>query len=50
MLDFVKNLDYDQYIQDLEIKAMLSALKTKIDSLKQVDAMNQVIHEINDKE
>jgi len=34
LLEFTNNLDYDKYIDDLEVKHMVSALKKRIDELK----------------
>jgi len=35
LLNFADNLDYDTYINDLEVKNMVTALKKRIDDLKQ---------------
>ena len=34
MLDFVDNLDYDKYIDDIEVQNMLNSLKERIDDIK----------------
>jgi len=34
LLNFTNNLDYDKYINDIEVKNMVSALKNKIDEIK----------------
>jgi len=34
LLEFTNNLDYDKYIDDLEVKHMITALKNRIDDLK----------------
>lgn len=34
LLAFTNNLDYDKYIDDLEVKHMVNALKKRIDELK----------------
>lgn len=34
LLDFVDNLDYDKYIDDLEVQNMLNSLKERIEDLK----------------
>lgn len=35
LLDFVDNLDYDKYIDDMEVQNMLTSLKDRIEGLKQ---------------
>lgn len=35
LLEFTNNLDYDKYINDLEVKGMVTALKKRIDELNQ---------------
>jgi len=38
LLAFTNNLDYDQYINDLEVKSMVTALKKRIDELNNQNA------------
>lgn len=33
-MNFVDNLDYDKYINDLEVNTMLKAIKNRVDELK----------------
>lgn len=35
LLDFVDNLDYDKYIDDMEVQNMLNSLKDRIEGLKE---------------
>lgn len=35
LLNFVENLDFDNYVQDVELNAMLTSLKTRIDEIKE---------------
>jgi len=41
LLNFTSNLDYDKYINDLEVKNMVNALKNRIDELKNQDAQEE---------
>jgi len=54
LLNFTSNLDYDKYINDLEVKNMVSALKNRIDELKNQDAeedwKNKIVEQWNGKE
>ena len=34
LLDFTNNLDYEKYVNDLEVKQMLLAMKKRIDEIK----------------
>jgi hypothetical protein len=34
-LDFAKGLDYNAYIDDLEVKIMLEAIKTRVKEIQQ---------------
>lgn len=35
LLDFVDNLDYETYIQDVEMNSMLASLKERIDQINE---------------
>jgi len=37
LLNFVDNLNYDKYIEDIEVNAMLTAIKNRVQDLKQQD-------------
>jgi len=52
LLEFTSNLDYDKYINDLEVKHMVTALKKRIDELKnkqEDDWKNKIVDEWNDR-
>lgn len=34
LLDFASNLDFDDYLQDFEVKTMLQALKHRVKEIK----------------
>ena len=45
-MDFAKGLDYDTYINDLEVKVMLEALKQRVKEIQssdvdRIDALSQ---------
>jgi len=54
LLNFTSNLDYDKYINDLEVKNMVAALKNRIDELKTQDAeedwKSKIVEQWNGKE
>jgi len=54
LLNFTSNLNYDKYINDLEVKNMVAALKNRIDELKDQDAeedwKNKIVEQWNGKE
>jgi len=41
LLDFTNNLDYDDVVNDIEVKAALKTLKQRIDSIKKENEDNQ---------
>jgi len=50
LLDFTKNLDYDKYIDDLEVNTMVTALKKRIDELRnkaEDDWKNKIVESWN---
>jgi len=52
LLEFTNGLDYDKYINDLEVKHMVSALKKRIDELKnkeEDDWKNKIVDEWNNE-
>jgi len=51
LLEFTNNLDYDKYIDDLEVKHMITALKKRIDDIKgkeEDDWKNKIVDAWND--
>ncbi|EAS01924.2 hypothetical protein TTHERM_00787300 (macronuclear) [Tetrahymena thermophila SB210] len=50
LLDFVNNLDYDQYINDLEVQSMVKAIKNRIHELQDKENWKEnAIHDIKIK-
>ncbi|KAL4476990.1 hypothetical protein ABPG72_011687 [Tetrahymena utriculariae] len=50
LLDFVNNLDYDQYINDLEVQSMVKAIKNRITELQDKENWKEnAIHDIKIK-
>lgn len=52
LLDFTNNLDYDKYLNDLEVKHMVLALKKRIDEIKhreEDDWKRKIVDEWNDE-
>jgi len=52
LLAFTNNLDYDKYIDDLEVKHMITALKKRIDDIKEKqedDWKNKIVDAWNDE-
>jgi len=53
LLNFTTNLDYDKYINDLEVRNMVNALKDRIDELKNQDQeedwKNKIVDQWNGK-
>lgn len=45
LLDFANNLDYDQFMYDMEVRNMVNAIQTRINDLKQQDNWKEKVVE-----
>ncbi len=45
LVDFMGNLDYDNYVNDVEVNAMLGSLKQRIDQIKEEKLLVQKLKE-----
>jgi len=49
LVDFAKDLDYDSYIDDLEVRQALNVIRERIDTKKAMDAVAADVDEADDK-